>query len=125
VADLLDLPDLTVFHNPSCSTSRHAMDRVDATGTDAEVVQYLKTPLDRGGVLDLLRKLEDPPGDLVRKDPYFRSLGLEADDYTTPEAVADLLAEHPRLMQRPVLVRGDRAIIGRPKERVDAFLAGS
>jgi arsenate reductase len=60
---------------------------------------------------------------LVRKDPFFASLGLAAADYTTPQAVADLLVEHPRLMQRPVLVRGDRAIIGRPKDRVDAFLA--
>jgi arsenate reductase len=125
VADLLDLPDLTVFHNPACSTSRHAIDRVDALDADAEVVQYLKNPLDRDGLLELLRKLEDPPADLVRKDPYFKSLGLDASAYTTPEAVADLLAEHPRLMQRPILVRGDRAIIGRPKDRVDAFVAGS
>ena len=69
-------------------------------------------------------KLEDPPADLVRKDPYFKDLGLDAADYTTPEAVADLLVEHPRLMQRPVLVRGDRAIIGRPKDRCRRFLAG-
>jgi arsenate reductase len=117
------MADLTVFHNPSCSTSRHALDRVDSVRADAEVVQYLRTPLDRAGLLDLIAKLEDPPADLVRKDPYFKSLGLVADDYTAPEAVAHLLVEHPRLMQRPVLVRGDRAIIGRPKDRVDAFLA--
>jgi arsenate reductase len=47
---------------------------------------------------------------------------LNADDYVTPEAVADLLAEHPRLLQRPVLVKGERAIIGRPKDRVRRFL---
>jgi len=100
------------------------MDELEAAGTEADVVQYLKEPLDRSQLLDLLGKLEDPPADLVRKDPYFKDLGLDADDYTTPEAVADLLVEHPRLMQRPVLVRGDRAIIGRPKDRVAAFLAG-
>ena len=59
-----------------------------------------------------------------RKDGFFKDQGLDADDYTTPEAVADLLVEHPRLMQRPVLVKGDRAIIGRPKDRVAAFIAG-
>lgn len=48
---------------------------------------------------------------------------LEPDDFTAADAVADLLVEHPRLMQRPVLMRGDRAIIGRPKDRVQAFLA--
>lgn len=115
---------VTLFHNPNCSTSRYALDETAEAGTDVEVVQYLKTPLDRAQLLDLLAKLEDPPADLVRKDGFFKDQGLDAADYTTPDAVADLLVEHPRLMQRPVLVRGDRAIIGRPKDRVPAFLAG-
>ncbi|HEX6423636.1 MAG TPA: ArsC/Spx/MgsR family protein [Acidimicrobiales bacterium] len=118
------MADLTLLHNPKCSTSRHALDEVTAAGSDVEVVQYLKTPLDRDALLELMAKLEDPPADLVRKDGFFRDLGLDAGDHTTPEAVADLLVEHPRLMQRPVLVRGDRAIIGRPKDRVASFLAG-
>lgn len=116
------MSDVTVFHNPACSTSRHAME--EAEGLEVDVVQYLKEPLDRAGLLDLMKKLEDPPADLVRKDPFFKTLGLDADDYTSPEAVADLLVQHPRLMQRPVLVRGDRAIIGRPKSRVADFLTG-
>ena len=123
LAIVTNLLGLTVLHNPACSTSRHALERVDARGADAEVVQYLRDPLDRDALLDLIAKLEDPPADLVRKDSFFKSLGLSPDDYTTPTAVADLLVEHPRLMQRPVLVRGDRAIVGRPKDRVDAFLA--
>ena len=117
------MSDLVIFHHTGCSTSRHAVDEAAASGVDADVVQYLKTPLDRAAVLDLVARLEDPPADLVRKDGFFKGLGLDPDDYTTPEAVADLLVEHPRLMQRPVLVRGDRAIIGRPKDRVAAFLA--
>ncbi len=117
------MADVTVFHNPNCSTSRFALDEVGAAGTDAEVVQYLKQPLDRDELIALIEKLEDPAADLVRKDGFFADQGLSADDYVTPEAVADLLVEHPRLMQRPVLVKGDRAIIGRPKDRVAAFLA--
>ena len=117
------MADVTVLHNRNCSTSRYAIDEVEAAGVDAEVVQYLKTPLDRAALLDLMGKLEDPPADLVRKDGFFKDQGLSADDYTTPDAVADLLVEHPRLMQRPVLVKGDRAIIGRPKDRVARFLA--
>ncbi|RIK13560.1 MAG: arsenate reductase [Acidobacteria bacterium] len=118
------MPELTIYHNPRCSTSRHAVGAVAVTGGEADVVQYLRTPLDREQLLELLGKLEDPPADLVRKDAHFAELGLSATDYTTPEQVADLLAEHPRLMQRPVLVRGDRAIIGRPKSRADEFVAG-
>jgi arsenate reductase len=99
------------------------MDEIEAQGVDAEVVEYLKTPLDRAALEDLIGKLEDPVADLVRKDPYFKSLDLEAADYTTPDAVIDLLVEHPRLLQRPILVKGDRAIIGRPKDRVPGFLS--
>ena len=117
------MSDVTILHNTACSTSRHALDEAAAVGVDVDVVQYLKEPLDRAALLDLMGKLEDPPADLVRKDGFFTEQGLVADDYVTPEAVADLLVEHPRLMQRPVLVRGDRAIIGRPKDRVAAFLA--
>lgn len=115
------MSDVTVFHNPACSTSRYAIDEL--SGLDVDVVQYLKEPLDRDALLELMDKLDDQPADLVRKDAFFRSLGLEATDYESPGAVADLLVEHPRLMQRPVLVRGDRAIIGRPKSRIADFLA--
>jgi arsenate reductase len=117
------MSDVTILHNSACSTSRHALDEAASAGVDTEVVQYLKKPLDRAALLDLMGKLEDPPADLVRKDGFFKAQDLVVDDYVTPEAVADLLVEHPRLMQRPVLVRGDRAIIGRPKDRVAAFLA--
>ena len=113
---------LTVYHNPACSTSKQALAKLDELGVQHDVVQYLKTPLDRAQLTHLLQLLEDPPADLVRKDPYFAQLGLDAENYTTPDAVIDLLLEHPRLMQRPVLVKGDRAIIGRPKDRVREFV---
>ena len=113
----------TVLHNPACSTSRHAVEAAAEAGVDIEVVPYLKQPLDRAALLALLARLEDEPAALVRKDSFFKAQGLDADDYTTPEQVADLLVQHPRLMERPVLVRDDVAIIGRPKARADAFLA--
>lgn len=116
------MSEVTILHNRNCSTSRHAMDVLSERGIEADVVEYLKTPLDREGLKDLITMLDDPVADLVRKDEYFEQLGLAADDYTTLDAVIDLLVEHPRLMQRPVLLRGDRAIIGRPTERVAQFL---
>jgi arsenate reductase len=119
---LRDMAEVTILHNTACSTSKHALAEAEQVGTRTEIVQYLKKPLTRAELLDLMAKLEDPPADLVRKDPFFVQLGLSADDYVMPEAVADLLVEHPRLMQRPVLIRGERAIIGRPKDRVRPFL---
>jgi arsenate reductase len=117
------MSEVTIFHNAACSTSRHALDEITAAGDEAQIVHYLKTPLDRTALLDLMARLQDPPADLVRKDAFFDGLGLAAQDYTTPDAVADLLTRYPRLMQRPILVRGGRAIIGRPKDRVRIFLA--
>lgn len=116
------MAEVTVFHNTACSTSRHALAETEAAGVEAEVVHYLKTPLSRDELLILIAKLEDPAADLVRKDKFFRDQGLDPNDYTSAEAVADVLVQHPRLMERPVLVRGDRAIIGRPKDRVPTFL---
>jgi arsenate reductase len=117
------MADVTILHNRACSTSRSALEQVEASGLDHEVVHYLRTPLDGTALRDLLDKLEDEPTDLVRRDPYFASLGLTDDDVRTREQVVAVLLEHPRLLQRPVLVRGQRAIIGRPKSRVPAFLA--
>lgn len=93
-------------------------------GVDVDVVRYLKVPPDRATLEGIVAGLEDPVEDLVRKDAHFEQLGLDADALVgDPGAVIEVLLEHPRLMQRPVLVRGARAIIGRPKDRVPAFLA--
>ncbi|MFN8187580.1 MAG: ArsC/Spx/MgsR family protein [Gaiellales bacterium] len=89
-----------------------------------EVVEYLKEKPDRATLARLVAILEDPVEDLVRKDSQLAKLGLDEADYRTPEAIVTLLERYPRLLQRPVLVMGDRAIIGRPKTRVAAFLSG-
>lgn len=69
--------------------------------------------------------LQDPVEDLVRKDAKFDKLGLDADDYVgNPKAVVDILLKHKELMQRPVVVKGKKAVIGRPKEKTAQFLKG-
>ena len=96
---------------------------------DFEVVLYMSDRPDRGTLQGIVERLEDPVENLVRKDSQFSKLGLDPDDYVAnPDAVVDVLLRYPRLMQRPVLVRGDRAIIGRPlgdakaKDRLADFL---
>ena len=117
------MSDVTVLHNPKCSTSRAALETLEAAGTEAEVVQYLKEPLDEAALRELLDQLEDEPTDLVRRDSFFKDQGLTDEDVATTDEVVAALLEHPRLMQRPVIVKGDRAIIGRPKDRVAPFVA--
>ncbi len=117
------MAEVTLYHNPRCSSSRAALALVQASGVAFEVVDYRREPLDRAAFVALLAMLPDAPGDLVRRDPDFAASGLTDADVVTADQVASVLAEHPALMQRPVLVRGPQAIIGRPVERVAAFLA--
>ncbi|KGN38196.1 ArsC/Spx/MgsR family protein [Knoellia subterranea] len=118
------MSDVTVLHNPKCSTSRAAVETIAGAGVAAEVHQYLKAPLDEAALRELIGKLEDEPTDLVRRDSFFSDQGLTDADVATVEQVVAVLVEHPRLMQRPVVIKGDRAIIGRPKDRVAPFVRG-
>lgn len=111
----------TIYHNPKCGQSRGALARLTERGADFETIEYLKTPLDRAGLERVLAMVENPAADLVRKDKRFQELGLKAEDYTIKEKVIALLLKHPELMQRPVVVRGGRAVIARPPEKLDAL----
>lgn len=115
------MADLQIFHNPRCSKSRQAMEAVESAGTDAEVVKYLDVPPDRATLESVIDKLEDDVSDLVRVGDA-TSKGIDLPDVLDRDAVIGVLLEYPELMERPVLVKGDRAIIGRPTERVQPFL---
>ncbi|MGO9451830.1 MAG: ArsC/Spx/MgsR family protein [Candidatus Binataceae bacterium] len=86
-----------------------------------DLVEYLKTPLDKAALEKILAMVEGPPADLVRKDKRFAELKLKAEDYTIKDKVIALLLKHPELMQRPIVVRGKRAVIARPPEKLDAL----
>lgn len=92
-------------------------------GIDHEIILYIKTPPDAQTLRDLIAKLEDPVEDLVRKDAKFKKLQLNPDDYIdNPDAVVDLLVKHKQLLQRPIIVKGNRALIGRPKAKTRELL---
>lgn len=113
---------IVVYHNPACSKCRGALAILRDRHVPFDTVEYLREPLSEAQLKSMLALLDEPPGELVRKDANFRALGLNAADYATADAVAKLLAEHPQLMQRPVVVRGGRAVLARPAERVEAVL---
>jgi len=119
------MADVVIFHNPNCSTSRAAVEAAATLGIEVTERRYLlkaERPT-REEIVTLLGQLEDPATDLVRRDATFASLGLTEADVATAAQVADVLAAHSALLQRPVLVKGGRAIIGRPKDRVVPFLS--
>jgi arsenate reductase len=109
---------LLVYHNPRCSKSRGALELLGDRGVEVEVIEYLQTPPDRATLEWVLDTVDARPADLVRVDDRFRELGLDADAYQDREAVVGLLVEHPELLQRPVVIRGDRGLVARPPERV-------
>ena len=113
---------LQIFHNPSCGTSRKVLAAIEDRGLDVEVVTYLKDPPSAATLRSLAGRLDGDVADLVRKDPFFKELGLDPADYTTVPAVVELLVEHPRLLQRPLLVTDDTVIIGRPPTAAEAVL---
>ncbi len=78
----------------------------------------MQSPLASTDLEHFLDVLPNEPAELVRKDKNFKALELDAADYTTREAVVKVLLEHPKLMQRPVVILGDRAVIARPSEKV-------
>ncbi len=98
------------------------MSIAEELGVDANVVLYIKTPPDAATLEAIIARLEDPVTDLVRRDSLWKKLGLTDADARTDEQVIDLLVRHKQLLQRPLVVTSETAIIGRPKERVRALL---
>lgn len=116
-------PTLTLLHNPHCSTSVHALDALQAAGHEVQVRKYLlvKERLGEDELRDLAARLTGDPVDaLVRRDAQYKALGLQLDGADADTVVATL-TEHPKLLQRPILDDGTRAMIGRPRSRAAAW----
>ncbi len=92
-------------------------------GVEVDIVNYIKTPPDADTLRSIIAKLEDEPTALVRRDSMWKKLGLADADAATDDQIVALLVKHKQLLQRPVVVTDERAIIGRPKERVAELLA--
>ena len=109
---------MKIYHNPRCSKSRQALELLRERGVEPEVVEYLKTPPDEATLARLLKQLGLGPRDLLRtKEPDYKASGL--DDPTLDDAaLIRAMVEHPKLIERPIVVQGKRAVLGRPPERV-------
>ena len=108
---------MSVYFNPSCSKCRTAQGILAERGIEAEYVEYLATKPDRAELERLLEMLgTDDPRTIVRTgEPVYKELGL---DGATRDELLDAIAENPILLERPIVVVGDRAIVARPAERV-------
>ncbi|TWR87946.1 arsenate reductase (glutaredoxin) [Pseudomonas saxonica] len=112
------MTDLTLYHNPRCSKSRGALELLEARGLTPTVVRYLDTPLTAAQLTDLLRKLNISARQLLRTgEEDYKILNL-ADDSLSEAQLIQAMATHPKLIERPILVVGDKAVIGRPPEKI-------
>lgn len=92
-------------------------------GVEFDTVNYIQDPPDADTLRSIIAKLEDEPTALVRRDSKFKKLELAEDDVQSVDQVVDILVKHKQLLQRPVVVTPDKAIVGRPKDRVRELLS--
>ena len=108
----------TIYHNPRCSKSRQTLQLLQENGVEPEVVLYLETPPSRDTLAELLQKLGIGARDLLRTgEDAYKELQLNDKDLSD-EQLLDAMEQHPKLIQRPIVVKGDRAVLGRPPENV-------
>jgi len=107
----------TIYHNPRCSKSRQTLALLEENGVQPEIVLYLETPPGRADIVGLLKKLGMTAGQLVRRgEDDYKASGLGKDSSDEENLAA--MAKYPKLIERPIVVRGARAVLGRPPEKV-------
>ena len=116
------MTNLTIFHNPRCSKSRQTLSIIQERGLELNVVEYLKNPPSKTEIKIILKKLGIRPIDLMRKgEALFKEKNLN-DPNISDEYLIDCMVENPILIERPIVIRNEKAIIGRPPERVIEIL---
>lgn len=112
------MTDLRLYHNPRCSKSRSALQLLEERGLKPNIVRYLETPPDAAQLQELLRKLGLSPRQLLRSgEEEYQQLNL-ANPALSDAQLIEAMVSHPKLIERPILVAGDKAVVGRPPEKV-------
>ena len=111
-----------IYHNPQCSKSRKALMLLKENGVNPEIIYYLDNPPTLLELKDLVNKLDLGLRDILRiSEPEYSEL-LLSNESLSEEMLFDIVCKHPNLIQRPIIIRGNRAVLGRPPENVLSFL---
>lgn len=111
------MSELTIYHNPRCSKSREALAIIKASGAEIKIVDYLKKPPTYAELKDLLVKLNMKPEEIIRKGEAIYKEKFMAKKFG-PEEWIQIMTEYPVLIERPIIVRNNKAVIGRSEENV-------
>ncbi len=114
---------ITIYHNPRCSKSRQTLALIREHGLEPEIVEYLKQPPTPDELKRIIQRLDVSVREVIRSgEAEYRELGL-GDESLDDTALIEAICAHPKLLQRPIVVRGDKARIGRPPEAVEDILS--
>lgn len=113
---------MKIYHNPRCSKSRQTLALIRDAGVEPEVIEYLEHPPTPAELDKILNLLDLEPRDLMRtKEAVYKELGLSTKELSREEAV-QVMCDNPKLIERPIVVKGKKAVIGRPPENVNDLL---
>lgn len=112
---------LKIYHNNRCSKSRQTLELIRHSGQEVEVVEYLKTPPTAAELQDVLQRLSMKPAQLLRKGEAIYKENYKGRSLTDEEWIQEMV-KHPVLIERPIVMNGDKAVIGRPPENVQELL---
>ncbi len=116
------MAEITIYHNPKCSTSRNALELLRQKGFEPQVIEYLKTPPDKKTLATLIRKMGVPVRDMMRrKGTPYDALDLDNAKWSDEELIT-LMTEQPILINRPIVVTPKGAVLGRPLEKIEEVL---
>ena len=112
---------MKIYHNNRCSKSRCGLEILNNSKQNFEVVDYIKNPLSEVEIKDILKKLDFSPIQLIRKNEAIWKENYKGKDLSDSEIIK-AMSTHPKLIERPIVVKGDKAVIGRPSENISALL---
>ncbi len=116
------MANVVVWHNPRCRKSRAGVKYLEEKGVDFEIVDYIKNGVDAEELARIIRLSGRPVSEFIRtNEKEYRELGLKGKELS-PEEFAQIVAEHPKLLQRPIVVAGEKVVLAQPPERVDEIL---
>ncbi len=114
-------PMLSIYHNPRCGKSRQTLKIIDDSGSEVEIIEYLKVTPSESELKNVLNKLGVRPQEIIRKGELIFKENYKGKTFTDEEWIR-ILVKNPILIERPIVVKGDQAILGRPPENVKKLL---
>jgi arsenate reductase len=112
---------MKIYHNPRCRKSRETLQLIQDAGKEVEVIEYLKTPPTAGELKSIIEKLGITPEQLIRKNEAIFKESFKGKSYSDDEWIG-IMIDNPKLIERPIVVFGDQAVLGRPPQNVSSLL---